>query len=808
MPGQDREQNPVVVSQFRGEYTLPGNQQNVPLGRSPACQNVTFPGPGRVTTRPGFASLATFSGKLLSIKEYVTLDSSVRRVLALTSQGDLLKETGSFAFSTIDSEFVEASEKAGLKMNSVTLYGKEYIALARKGLAGIAVPRQYDDVNFDRVAPSGPGAGPTVATGATGTVEAGVRKVRVFFKTRTGYWTAPGPPTTYTAPGLKKIDVSVIPTGPSWVTARVICISPACSSNLYFIEGSNMVINDNSTTSVTGIDFTDQQLISGTVVSSSVDRTEDQLNLVELPPQSAFFSYNERLGCIGERNAYVLVGDTKGFRNLSFDGGFNGNVPFGWTEIVSGETKGSAITGGVGDVLKITGDGTNQKGQIRNVENASAILDPGVQIKARVRLKKSAGAAAGTFHIFWTGTAAPDPLTASMQVNVSQLSSTEWRVIEGEVLSAANNKPMSDWKLNITTGGTGYGGTAVTNTEWIAVDYLEIFRGDKGKRGSFARWSRPGDPEAFDDLNGFQNVSPDDGQDLVTGFALSGNWYWVKERSLHVTHDDGTNEPNEWPISVVSSTIGTRSASGVGYGDRWVVIAARSGLYYFAGGEPVPISEGYKPTWDRINWVAGHLIHVSVDTERRRITVGVPLDAATEATTLLVLEWSGAAPTDDADWTRWTVSDVSALSCSTFSERNDGSRLALFGTNHTSGKLLKVDDAAHDDFGLAIDSRYRMAFLGGSTGRYLAAKMTANVYGSGTLSISCFTPDAVTGVAQPTLALQAAPNLDHEWPVIRVVGERIAPELKTNAVGDWFSLQKFALYLKEKPFSAERGLRS
>jgi len=60
----------------------------------------------------------------------------------------------------------------------------------------------------------------------------------------------------------------------------------------------------------------------------------------------------------------------------------------------------------------------------------------------------------------------------------------------------------------------------------------------------------------------------------------------VKEHSLYVTQDDGTNEPSLWAIAEVSRKVGTPSVRGVGIGEDWVVIAHRTGLYIFSGGEP------------------------------------------------------------------------------------------------------------------------------------------------------------------------------------------------------------------------------
>jgi hypothetical protein len=60
------------------------------------------------------------------------------------------------------------------------------------------------------------------------------------------------------------------------------------------------------------------------------------------------------------------------------------------------------------------------------------------------------------------------------------------------------------------------------------------------------------------------------------------------------------NEPSLWAVEEVSNAVGTPSAHGIGFGEEWVVIAGRSGLYYFDGGGPVKLSQEIQPTWDAI----------------------------------------------------------------------------------------------------------------------------------------------------------------------------------------------------------------
>ena len=160
-------------------------------------------------------------------------------------------------------------------------------------------------------------------------------------------------------------------------------------------------------------------------------------------------------------------------------------------------------------------------------------------------------------------------------------------------------------------------------------------------RASFAD-----DPESYDGVSGYLGVSEADGQSVRAAFVLRERLYFVKDRSCFVTADDGVNEPAAWTITEVSQTVGTPSVNGVGTGEDWAVIASRSGIYIFDGGEPVKLSQEIQPLWDQINWAAGQTLWVRVDTRNKRILCGVPIGAATSPKSLiLVLDYRAGCRT-------------------------------------------------------------------------------------------------------------------------------------------------------------------
>src|SRR5271154_2840154 len=162
---------------------------------------------------------------------------------------------------------------------------------------------------------------------AAGSVDTGVHQVCVIFQTRQGYQTQPGPATSWTASGGQRAVVTNIPTGPSNVVARILCFTGAGGDSFFYVGAGtslfsgNMVINDNSTTSLV-VDFSDAILLAGTNV-------DDLFLLVGLGDCAGVTDYSERLFWWGERNKM------NNWLNLGFDGGFSGpllpHYPLGWT---------------------------------------------------------------------------------------------------------------------------------------------------------------------------------------------------------------------------------------------------------------------------------------------------------------------------------------------------------------------------------------------------------------------------------------------------------------------------------------------
>ena len=510
------------------------------------------------------------------------------------------------------------------------------------------------------------------------------------------------------------------------------------------------------------------------------------------PPPPEIF----RRACTSARSCSSRARD---FGLRPFDGGWDAATPgrpLGWTlDPTNGPGGGRESSDTIwGDAYRITGDGATL---IRGLISQSAVTDTagnplcvkGTDYSVRARVKRSGALAAGTLHIN-----AFSPTMGLIGTGLSIAASaltTGCQEFIADLFPPQTTLP-SDLILRVYADGTpGPSG------ESFLVDCIEIFPTAAPQNSSLVRASGTDEPEAYDGVSGIMEIAANNGQGIRAAFKLRNNLYFAKERSLYVTATDGVNEPSLWGVEEVSNAVGTPSAHGIGFGEEWVVIGGRSGLYYFDGGEPVKLSQEIQPTWDAINWQAAQNLWVVVDTQHKRILAGVPMGTATQPNEILALDYTEglqdplvavfSAPERSRKWTPWKIA---ANSCALV-ERSTGVAQIFFGSNDASAKIRALTPGAFSDDGAAIHSYYTTAYLAatGISGRNLFGYLTAYVQGAGALALNAFSPGDVTLTSLGNWTLSAPASRDMEQ-FINVLGERISVQFSTNAVGAWFSLTK------------------
>ena len=713
----------------------------------------------------------------------------------------------------------------------------QLVTMSGIGVAGyngtFAVTAVPDSTHFTFTATTGglaaSGGGTAAAAGSVG---AGVHQVSVIFQTRQGYLTKPSPATSWTASGGKRAVVTNIPIGPSNITARILCFTGAGGASFFYtgsgssLYSGNMIIADNSTTSIT-LDFSDAILLAGTNV-------DNLFRLIELGDCAGVAEYSERLFWWGERNKM------NNWVNLGFDGGFTGpslpHYPLGWTPDAvfapGGTDEESFVVWGA--AYSIVGNGsTPARGLMTqgavNDSLGAPLIQANTDYTVRAHCAANAALTQGTLHIHLFSQSASIN-TVGLQLTAAQLS-TSYVEFSAELTAPLTTIP-SDLVLRIYADGTPNTGGQ------FYVDSIEILPTSQPVNTSLVRASRVEDPESYDGINGLLSVAENNGQAIRAAFKLRERLYFVKEHSLHVTQDDGTNEPSLWSIAEVSRRIGTPSVRGVGIGEDWVVIAHRTGLYIFSGGEPVKISQEIQPTWNTINWQYGHTLWVTVDTKERRIMVGAPLGSATTPSTILMLDYRDLSDASDIasrppvnvtftgrkaatdvarKWSPWTVA---ANSCALIERTNGTAVVAIgggtpgVGGGGATGKIYQLSDTQFSDDGSTIPCHYTTHFfperaveqsLNLGAHRKLFSYLTMFVEGAGNLSLTSFTGSSSAPQTQQPLPLSNPGVKDLELP-INILGERVAFQVATNQPGAWFKLQKFTPSVRVDPWSPVRGV--
>jgi hypothetical protein len=674
------------------------------------------------------------------------------------------------------------------------------------------------------------GSGGGTAT-AAGNVSSGVHQASVIFQTRQGYLTKPSPATTWTASGGKRAVVANIPVGPANVMARIICFTGAGGASFYYVGGGtslfsgNMVVNDNVTTTVI-VDFSDAILLAGTNI-------DNLSRLIELSECAGVIDYAQRLFWWGERarmNNWV---------NLGFDGGFTGplfpHYPLGWnpdpTYAPGGVDEENFVVSGA--AYSIVGNGTTGTRGLMTQRAVADVLgtpliQPNTDYTVRARCARNATLSQGTLHIQLYSVSGGIN-TIGIQVSAAQLT-TGYVEYTAQLTSPLAAIP-SDLQLRVFADGTP------NQNGQFYIDSIEIAPTAQLINASLVRASRVENPESYDGIDGLLSVAENNGQAIRAAFKLRERLYFVKEHSLFATQDDGVNEPALWSIAEISRRVGTPSVRGVGLGEDWVVIADRSGLYIFAGGEPIKISQEIQPTWNQINWQYGQTLWVTVDTKERRILVGAPFGSATTPNRVLMLDYrdldsadqiasrppinitnSGRKTATDKTrkWSPWSI----AANCCASIERIDGTAKIVFGAGTpgiggggATGKVYQLADAQLSDDGVAILSYYTTHYfperaveqtLALGAHRKLFSYLTLYAEGAGNLSLTSFINSPNLSQAQQPLPLSSPSLKDLELP-INVLGERVAFQLSTNQAGAWFRLQKFNPSVRVDPWSPVRG---
>lgn len=467
----------------------------------------------------------------------------------------------------------------------------------------------------------------------------GTRQGTVFFITRNGYFTAPAPPVTFTCPeNTTSINVSNIPVGPPNVIARGISITDAGQNgtpggnfftlptpvdyvvNNQTFTSTSFYINDNTSTTAT-LSFTDNILLNGLAIDTY---GYNLFNQIEIGDPGWIASYDFR-------NFYGLCRNkVQNFLNLSFDGGYlptSGQLfPLGWTtpdsygQVIVSPRFGDAyyIKNTTASTLPVAG--LISQSAFEDWEK-QPILNANTQYSVRIAARIPSGNSAGNLVITLTSGGSA---LGTYTLPFSSLTSN-YQILTGTLLTSVFTTVPSDLMLNVSATSLG------TEAD-MEIDRVEIYPTNIPVLGTTVFGSYAGLPEQVDDVTGVVKFESENIQPVNAAHVMYDTLYAMKAwqghtpgASMYSLQSTANLEPADWAEPEVAQKCGAIGVLAYDFGEQWLVMANRAGLYLFEGGQPGKISQEIFQVWESINWNAGDKIWVLNDVDQRRLFVGVPM---------------------------------------------------------------------------------------------------------------------------------------------------------------------------------------
>lgn len=256
-----RDHHPITISDFYGLWKR-GENESCPRNHFTESQNVRYFHKG-FRTRDG---LTTWRGVANVVRMYNYVTQTGSTLLYLTSDGKIFH---SISPEVTHGPILEIAAMTDFSFESFA--GRAYLT-PHNGIKGLEGEFVYvyngDGLPARKTAGAGPIASPNVATSGAGYIEPGYHVFGIVYETNTGFLTKISPLKEINVGSASEINVTSIPSGPWYVTARHIVASKAIEPDLwsgrledyqlFFVpEGK---INDNTTTAKT-VSFFDADLL-------------------------------------------------------------------------------------------------------------------------------------------------------------------------------------------------------------------------------------------------------------------------------------------------------------------------------------------------------------------------------------------------------------------------------------------------------------------------------------------------------------------------------------------------------------------
>jgi hypothetical protein len=317
---------------------------------------------------------------------------------------------------------------------------------------------------------------------------------------------------------------------------------------------------------------------------------------------------------------------------------------------------------------------------------------------------------------------------------------------------------------------------------------------------AIARVSTTGQPESFNEVEGFLTVNPGVGGGLKNCWEYRDSLLLQKSQQTYVTSDNGSPAAY-WSVNNIDMSVGAECHSvaksldfGENVGDR-VFTADKSGIRPFSGTfsaeQADVITYNVDDIWARINSAAFNTVELVIDPLNYLIYAAIPLDTATHPNAILFGDYSEGLNSTEVRWTTWIFPyDIGSIVVDLENE------ISVFKMGSRLGNIYQIDPTLKLDDGLAINQWVEFPYLpvgpdDNSINHYTGIRL--RIKGEGNLNINISGPDRVDTLiaAQPTLLPAPGKTVFQGF---NFTSEHCAVKLSLISANEWFVLTKFIVY--------------
>jgi hypothetical protein len=316
---------------------------------------------------------------------------------------------------------------------------------------------------------------------------------------------------------------------------------------------------------------------------------------------------------------------------------------------------------------------------------------------------------------------------------------------------------------------------------------------------SIVRVSTSGEPESFDEAEGFITVNPGDASSGVKNCFEHNSLLIIQKSQRSYYSSDNDELADTWPVKGFDDACGTGPhgvAQVLDYGEKvenLVITAHQSGLRVFNGtfGQ-TPLTYPIDDLWGRINKKYFHTIQVHIDAFNNELYAVIPLDAATSPSHVLYGDFSEGLNAENIKWDLW---ELPRAPSTIVVDVDNTTEEAVIKWGSIAGNIYKFDSSQLTDFTNAIESYAEMALLpdGGDDTVLHFTGVRLRVKGSGTLLVTVRGLDDVLTTSGESITLSATPG-KAIWSGFNFTSERAAVKVRVATASHWFQLNRFVLY--------------